>query len=86
MVIAKPPMLRRTAALIALLCVGLLGQSFLHLSFKTLLLGAGSVVLIGLLQRLWFAERAYRFSEHERAEHILREREFATAQLRARGD
>lgn len=78
--------MRRTQALIALLCVGIFGRLFLHLSFGTLLVGASSLFVFWMLRELWFAEKAYRFSEHVREEHFIREREFASARLRERGD
>jgi hypothetical protein len=77
---------KRIAAILALLCLGILGRLLMHLSFGTLLGGAGFLFLIAMSRELWFAEKAHRSSEHEREEHLIREREFARARLRERGD
>jgi len=50
------------------------------------LIGIGLVVVLGVLRELWLSERAHRFSERQRREHLVREREFANARLRERGD
>lgn len=85
MVISTAQAMRRTAALI-LLCAGLLGRLFLHVSLESLLLGATFLVAIAALRQIWLAEREYRVRELERDGHFLREREFASAQRRERGD
>lgn len=77
--------MRRTAALV-LLCTGLLGRLFLRVSLETLLLGATFLVVIVAFRQLWLGERAYRVRELEREGHFLREREFASARRRERGD
>ncbi len=81
-----PLTMKRIAALLALLCLGILGRFLLHLSFGTLLGGAGFLFLLAMLRELWFAEKAHRSSEDERKEHFFKEREFARARRRERGD
>lgn len=84
---ARPAMTMRLAgAVLALLCIGAIGRLWLDFSFGTLLIGAGCILVFGMLGKLWFSERAYRSSEHERDEHFIREREFASARRRERGD
>ena len=78
--------MRPAGALVVLLCMGTIGRLWLDLSFGTLVIGAGGLLVFGMLGQLWFSERAYRSSEHERDEHFIREREFASARRRERGD
>ena len=77
--------MRRTAALV-LLCAGLVACLLLHVPLETLLLGATFLVVIVALRQLWLVERAYRVRELEREGDLVREREFANAQRRERGD
>ena len=81
-----PLIASRIAAFLALLCLGIFGRLLLHLSFKSLLCGAGVLFVLALFRELWFAEMAHRSGERERAEHFIKEREFARVRQRERGD
>jgi len=78
--------MKRAAPLVAVLCGAAAGLLLLDLSLGTVLIGIGLVVVLGVLRELWLSERAHRSSERERREHLVREREFANARLRERGD
>ncbi|HEX3422649.1 MAG TPA: hypothetical protein VHS33_04505 [Sphingomicrobium sp.] len=73
-------------AIIAILSAGILSRASLGFSFGTLLVGFAILFALAMLARLWFSERAYRLTERERDEHFIKEREFASARLRERGD
>jgi hypothetical protein len=75
-----------TKSALAVLCLWILSAWFFHLSLAITIGIAAGIFIVSMLPELWWSERAHRSMRRESNLRAAREREYARARQRERGD